>query len=105
MRRLELARHRVVRRARVVLLQVRLGEWEALSLLRDHMHDTRALERLHELEGLHHLLDVVPIDRPEVAEPELLEQHPPRPQGLDPPLDRPGERYDLPPPPHRPRRS
>src|SRR5204863_7384552 len=37
--------------------------------------------------GVDHLVDVVPVDRPEVPEPELLEQHARRPQVLDALLD------------------
>src|SRR3989449_7661229 len=81
--RLELARHRIVGRARMVLLRVRLRERKALPFFGDDVHHTGALERLHDLEGLHQLRDVVPVDRPEVAEAELLEQHAWRPQILD----------------------
>src|SRR2546422_3961018 len=56
--RLELARHRIVGRARMVLLRVRLRERKALPLFGDDVHHPGALERLHDLEGLHQLRDV-----------------------------------------------
>ncbi len=93
--RAQLARHGGVGRARVVLLGIRRRQREALPLLRDHVHYARPLERLHDLEGLHHLPDVVTIDRPEVAEAELLEQHSRRPEILDALLHGLGEVHEL----------
>ena len=86
--RFEHARHRIVRRARVILFEVRLGKREALSFFCDHVDHARALERGHELQRLDDAGDVVPRDWPEVAEPQLFEQHPGRPQILDAFLDR-----------------
>src|SRR5256885_2209331 len=91
----QLTRDRVVGCTRVVLLGVRRRQGEALPLLGDHMDDARSLERLHDLERLHQLRDVVTIDRPEVAEPELFEQHAGRPEVLDALLHRLGEVDEL----------
>ena len=79
----QLSGFRVVRGAGVILLQVGLREREAFALFGDHMDEARALERLHDVERVQHLLDVVPVDRPEVAEAQLLEQHARRPEVLD----------------------
>ena len=59
------------------------------------MHDSWSLERLHELEGLHHLGDVVPVDRAEIAKAELLEQHPRGPEVFDALLEGLGEVHQL----------
>ncbi len=79
----------------MILLEIGLREREAFALLGDDVHDARALERLHNLEGMQHLRDVVPVDRPEVAEAQLFEQHPGRPQVFDALFDVPGEVNEL----------
>ena len=87
----ELAGDGIVGRPRVVLLEIGLGEREPLPLLGDHVDDARPLERRHQLQRVHHPGDVVARDRAEVAEAQLFEQHPRRPQILDALLDRLGE--------------
>ena len=67
----------------MILFEIGLGQREALSFLRNHVHDAWPLERLHDVECVQHLGDVVPIDRAEIAEAELFEQHSRRPQILD----------------------
>src|SRR6266550_2343016 len=54
-----------------------------LSLPVTGSYGARALERLHDIERMQHLADVVTVDRSEVAEAQLLEQHPRRPEILD----------------------
>ena len=83
----KLARDRIVGRESVPLLLVLLGELEALPLLREHVNHARALHGAHEGQRVDELLQVVPVDGPEVAEPELLEQHAGRPEVLDALLD------------------
>ena len=73
----------IVWRASMILFEIGLGQREALSLLRNHVHDAWPLERLHDVEGVQHLGDIVPVNRSEIAEAELFEQHPRRPQILD----------------------
>src|ERR1044072_3116043 len=68
---------------RVILRKIGLGQREALTLLRDHVHDARARELLDNVERVQHLADVVPVDRPEIAEAERLEKHPGRSEALD----------------------
>ena len=82
-----LARDRIVRREPVPLLLVRLGVGEALPLLRHHVDHPGAVHPAHELQRVAELAEIVPVDRAEVAESELLEQHPRREQILDALLD------------------
>ncbi len=82
------AGHRIVRLAGMEPLAVGLLQGEAFALFGDHVHHAGAVERLHEIEGAQHGVDVVPVDGPEVAESQLLEQHARRPEVLDALLDR-----------------
>ena len=80
---LQLAGDGIVGRAGVILLEIGLGQREALSLLRDDVDNARPFQCLHDLERVQHLSNVVPVDGPEIPEAQLLEQHPGRPQILD----------------------
>ena len=71
-----LAGLRIIRREPVPLLLVRLGEREALPLLGQHVDHPGALEPADEAQRLAELLHVVAVDRAEVPEAELLEEHP-----------------------------
>ena len=51
-----------------------LGARVAVALLRDHVQELRAFQRLHVRERVRQHVDVVPVDRPDVVEAEFLEQ-------------------------------
>ena len=82
-----LAGDRIVRRQAVPLLLVGLGKGEALPLLGDDVNHPGALHATHELQGIAQLGQIVAVDRPEVPEAQLLEQHAGREQILDALLD------------------
>ena len=65
-----------------------LGVRVALTLAGDRVDDDRAIGALGALDGLLHLGDVVPVDRADVLEAELLEEHAGHEQLLDRLLDR-----------------
>ena len=74
----------ISRRQRVPLLaRGMLACGKTLPLLRDHVNDAWTRHLAHRLEGIEHRLDVVTVDRPEVSQPELLEQHARRKEGFD----------------------
>ena len=89
-----LAGDRIVRREAVPLLLVRLGVGEALALLGHHVDDPRPLHPAHELERVAELGQVVSVDRAEVAEAQLLEQHARGEEVLDALLHVLGEVHD-----------
>ncbi len=51
-----------------------LAGGKSLALLRDHVHEARTGHLADRREGVHERVDVVAVDRAEVAEPQLLEQ-------------------------------
>src|SRR5687768_4706102 len=63
------------------LLDVLTG-WKSLPLLGDAMDETRAAHVSYGSESIHQHVDVVPVDRTEVAEAKLLEQDPGREERL-----------------------
>ena len=65
----------------VPLLDV-LASRESLSLLRDAMDKTGPGHVTYGGERVHQDIDVVAVDRTEVAEPKLLEQHSGREEGF-----------------------
>src|SRR4051812_7829753 len=65
---------------------------EAPSLLRDDVHQGRTSQRTHRGERVDQCVDVVTVDRPEVAEAELLEQHAWREEGFHTLLPLPHQR-------------
>jgi hypothetical protein len=71
-----------------------LAGGEALPLLRDHVDESRAAHRAHGGERVDERIDVVPVDRTEVAEAELLEEDARREERLDALLPLPHERPD-----------
>ncbi len=71
-----LSGHGIVRVAGVKLLEVGRIRRKSLALLRDDVDDARPVQLSYEPERPVHGVDVVPVDRTEVPEPELLEQHP-----------------------------
>src|SRR4029077_6068479 len=73
------------------LLPVLLGVGESLPLLRHDVDHAWPAEAADERERLAELLDVVAVDRAEVAEPELLEQHAPGEEVLGALFEVPGE--------------
>ena len=87
-----LAGDRVVGREPVPLLPVRLGEGEALPLLGEHVDHARPVHgRARSARVSQQLLEVVAVDRAEVAEAQLLEEHPVGEEVLDALLDVLGE--------------
>ena len=58
-----------------VVLLVLFGGAEAAALLGDHVHQDRAAEPLGLLERVDKHVDVVAVDRAEVLQPEVAEQH------------------------------
>ena len=77
-----LAGCRIVSRRKRVPLLVVLARRKSLPLLRDHVHEPRRAHALHCGERVDQHIDVVSIDRPEVAEAELLEENARREEGL-----------------------
>ena len=73
-----------------------LARRKSLSLLRDDVHEPRALHVAHRGERVDQRIDVVTVDRPEVAEPQLLEQHARREERLDALLPLPHQRAHAP---------
>ena len=57
---------------------------EAVPLLGDHVQQDGSVQILDHLQVLAQQADVVPVDRPEVAEAQVLEQHAAVQPGLDP---------------------
>ena len=64
----------VTGRQRMPLFRVLAGR-ESLPLLRDHVYEARRLQVAHGGQCVHQRIDVVAIDRTEVAEAKFLEQH------------------------------
>ena len=83
-RRLELlARGGIVaRREARATSRRRLAGGKAFALLRDDVHEARPAHLAHGGERVDQRVDVVAVDRAEVAEAELLEQHARREEGL-----------------------
>ena len=63
------------------------GGLEAVPLLGHHVQQHRPLELPHHVQVLLQLADVVAVDRPDVAEAEVLEEHAAQQAGLDGVLD------------------
>ena len=71
-----------------------LAGGKSLALLRDDVHEARALELAHRRERVDERVEVVSVDRAEVAEAQLLEQHARREERLHALLPLPHERAD-----------
>ncbi len=66
----------------VVLPRVELGDGDALPLGGQNVEENRPLHHLHPLEDRDQLAEVVAVDRAEVAEAEVLEEHARREEAL-----------------------
>ena len=71
-----------------------LASGKSLSLLGDDVDEARSIELAHHREGLEQRVDVVAIDRAEVSEAELLEQHTGGEEGFHALLPLPHDRSD-----------
>ena len=65
----------IERRHPVIVRRIVLRRCIALALRREDMHENRMIDLFRLLDGPLHLTDVVTIDRPEVGDAHILEQH------------------------------